>query len=222
MTPHLALEPTPVQVRPSGLQWSTTDHRPAGGISELVYPGDAVLLVAGIPGAGKSTLLRRLFDPAVDVVLDSELIGERYVERIGPTGYPLVRPLVHAEHHARIARELQRPGSLVIHHTATLPALRRWIAQRAVANGHSFHLLVLEVERDQAASGQRARRRVVSPRSLDRHVERWERMRTALDEDGGAVLRDEQCTSIMVLDRRAVDELEAIRFDARAPLAVAA
>jgi hypothetical protein len=73
-------------------------------ITELHYPPNSIVLLAGIPGAGKSTLLHRLFgstgaetqpirNPDGVLVLDSEQARNHFRRRLQRLPYPLWRPL---------------------------------------------------------------------------------------------------------------------------------
>ncbi|MGH8909756.1 MAG: AAA family ATPase [Egibacteraceae bacterium] len=176
--------------------------------SRLTYPAGALLVVAGIPGAGKSTLIRRLFSSQPVRVFDPESIHHRYRSWLGSrVPYRLYRPLVHIEHYARLARAMKRPGSLVIHETATRGWVRRWIARRAQ---RPAHLLLLDVDLDAARAGQRQRGRQISSKALTRHWQGWQRMRRQLAVDPCRWLRREGYSSAVVVDRAGV---VTVRFD---------
>ena len=147
----------------------------------LVYPARAVLVVAGIPGAGKSTLIRRLFPSTPPLVLDPELIQQRYRSWLGDmVPYRVYRPLVHFEHYIRLAHAMKRPEGLVVHEVGTRWWVRRWIARRARAAKRPAHLLLLEVDLDTARTGQHRRGRQISPSAVKRHWRGWQRLRRQL------------------------------------------
>ena len=178
-------------------------------LATLDYPAGAVLVLAGIPGAGKSTLLRRLFpDAPPPLVLDPEPIAGRYRRVLGPrVPYRLYRPLVYAEHYARLRRALARPGDLVVHETGTRPWMRRWIARRARRAGRPAYLLLLHARLDEAWEGQRSRGRQVRPASMRRHWRGWTRLAA---EPG--LPREEGYRSFVALDRAEAGRVRAIRF----------
>ena len=177
----------------------------------LAYPAGAVLVVGGVPGAGKSELVRRLVAPPVRA-LDSAAVRDRYRRRLGGRlPYRWYRPAVHAEHYLRLAWALRRPGTLVVHDTATRSWVRRWIAALARRHHGSAHLLFLDVPAEDALAGQRARGRVVRSGAMRRHERRWRRLRAALARRPDA-LAAEGYASTVVLDRRGADAIRAIRF----------
>jgi ATPase subunit of ABC transporter with duplicated ATPase domains len=75
-------------------------------LTELHYPRNSIVVLAGIPGAGKSTLLHRMFgttgaetQPMRNhdgvLVLDSEQARNHVRRRLQPLPYSLWRPLAH-------------------------------------------------------------------------------------------------------------------------------
>src|SRR4029453_3229152 len=84
----------------------------------LRLPAAALLVVAGVPGAGKTTWLSRVEAPG-SLVLDPEPIRARLERRLGPLPYRLWRPLVHAEHVARVLLALPGRSGLIVHDTRT-------------------------------------------------------------------------------------------------------
>lgn len=161
-----------------------TGDVPAGTPTwDLIVPEGTAVVVGGIPGAGKTTLIGRLARPGVRT-LDPDRIRARWrrlVRRAAP--YRWYRPLVHLEHHLRVAAALLRPGTLLVHDPATRRVSRRLWAAIAHLGGHRAYLLLLDVEADEARRGQHVRGRVVAPGSMRGHARRWRRLVGALAAD---------------------------------------
>lgn len=148
-----------------------------------------LLVVGGIPGAGKSTWLRTA--PLTGyLVLDSERSAARWRTRTrGRVPYRLLRPLVHAEHHARIARAVLRyDGPVAVHETATRRASRRWLLWLAARGGRRARLHVLRIDAATAVSRQHRRGRVVPRASMERHVARADALLVDAPREGWAAV----------------------------------
>jgi predicted kinase len=167
---------------------------------ELIFPSDAVIVVAGVPGAGKTTLLRRAVDRTRARVIDTDDRARR-----GPLLYP--------GHYARIALAIAGGRPVVIHSRGTLPATRRTIALLAKLRGRSAHLVLLHADRASAEAGQRRRGRTVGQDEMDRQVARWHQLMAA----GGPA--GEGWATIQVLDRETAAQIDGLRF-APAPATV--
>jgi GTPase SAR1 family protein len=163
------------------------------GAMDLIFPSDAVIVVAGVPGAGKTTLLRRAVDRTVARVVDTDDRARR-----GPLLYP--------GHYARIAAAIAGRKPVVIHSRGTLPLTRRTIALLARLRGRPAHLVLLHADRASAEAGQRRRGRTVSQDEMDRQVARWH----ALMDAGGPA--HEGWASVRVLEREAAARVEALEF----------
>ena len=159
---------------------------------ELSFPSDAVVVVAGVPGAGKTTLIRRAVDRDVARVVDTD-------------DRPRRGRLLYLGHYARIAAAVVRRRPAVIHSRGTQPASRRAIAALAAVCGRPAHLLMLDADRGEAESGQRARGRTVAPEEMDRQVARWRRL---IARGPG----DEGWASVVVLDRTQAARVDALAF----------
>jgi predicted kinase len=184
----------------------------------LRLPPAALLVVAGVPGAGKTTLLSRIDAPG-SLVLDPEPIRARLARRLGPLPYRLWRPLVHAEHVARVLRALPGGSGLIVHDTGTR-GWRRWLlAALAHRFGRGSHLLLLDVPAETALEGQRERRRALGPAAFAAHWRRWRRLRDGLSGPAGpgtagAGLAAEGWASVRLLDRPAADRLDRVEIPA--------
>jgi hypothetical protein len=156
----------------------------------LSFPSDAVVVVAGVPGAGKTTLIRRAVDRDVARVVDTDDRPRR-----GRFLYP--------GHYARIVAAIAGARPVVIHSRGTQPAARRAIAALAALRGRPAHLVMLDVARGEAESGQRARGRTVARGEMDRQLARWRGL-MARQPRGWA--------SVAVLDRAQAARTEAFEF----------
>jgi predicted kinase len=161
---------------------------------QLSFPSDAVVVVAGVPGAGKTTLIRRAVDREVAHVVDTDDRREAGARR-----------LLYFGHYARIVAAVAARRSVVIHSRGTHPAARRAIARLAALRGRPAHLVLLDVERDEAESGQRARGRAVPPEEMDRQVARWRRLMARRPVDEG-------WASVIALDRAQAARVDAFEF----------
>ncbi|SDW59503.1 Predicted kinase [Amycolatopsis xylanica] len=142
-----------------------------------------LLVVAGLPGAGKTTMLREVRDPPV---LDSDQVRAR-LRALLPARVPyrLYRPLVHGWHRLRVVGHAAGAGGpVIVHEPSTRASTRALLAVVAVLTGRRIHLLWLDVTAEEALAGQRARGRVIRPRSFARHVRRASRFRRFLLAQG--------------------------------------
>lgn len=165
-----------------------------------VGPRDLVLL-AGLPGAGKSTLLASLRDTPQVTVRDSDQVrGILRAFLPGWLSYRAYRPLVHLMHQLRVlVAALHAPGPVLVHDPATRSCTRLALASLAWVSGRPAVFLWLDVTPVEALNGQRARGRLIPPRSFARHVARADLLRQTLL--AGAVPRGWQC--VVLLDRAA-------------------
>lgn len=146
-----------------------------------VGPRDLILL-AGLPGAGKSTLLAGLRDVPEITVRDSDQVRVRLDSRV-PSWLPYraYRPLVHAGHQVRVlTAALRAPGPVLVHDPATRAVTRTALAALARLSGRPAVFIWLDVSTTEALDGQRARGRILPPRSFARHVARADVLRGAL------------------------------------------
>jgi AAA domain len=196
----------------------------------LRLPPAALLVVAGVPGAGKTTLLSRVDAPG-SLVLDPEPIRDRYQRWLGRLPYRLWRPLVHAEHFARVLLALPGRTGLVVHDTGTRGWRRRLLAGLARRSGRSGHLLLLDVTAEAALEGQRGRRRALPRSAFATHWRNFRQLRAALPDPAGRAalvvpgpaepgadptgLAAEGWASVRLLDRPAADRLRRIAIPSR-------
>jgi predicted kinase len=170
------------------------------------------VVVGGLPGSGKTTMLERLGEIPGARVLDSA-DAMRSWRRL-PLPYRMLRPLVHLEHHVRIASTvlLAAREGVVVHETATRVASRRWLLRLARLARRPAHLLLLDVDPSTARAGQLARGRVIPARSQRRHAARWRSLR---DDAVRGVLPGEDWTSVRLLDRAGADALRVVAVERR-------
>jgi hypothetical protein len=160
----------------------------------LTFPESAVVVVAGIPGAGKSTLIRRAVDRSAVRVVDTD--DQR---RDGGRAS-------NVRHYAHIVTAVWGRRPVVIHSRGTLGTLRRTITLLSSLRGRPAHLILLDVPREDAEAGQRARGRRVSRWKMDREGRRWARLRRR-----GA--RREGWSSVTVLDRASAAHIDGLQWN---------
>lgn len=163
---------------------ASTPGSPPGHARPALTCGPLVV-VAGIPGAGKSTALEKLvedlqaggtfshpigLDP---VILDSASVRRWLCSRLTRVPYPLLRPVVHTTHGARIlALALTEPRPLLVHETATRQLSRLALRALARCGRRPAHLVWIDVPAEVALRGQIDRRRLIRPHNFARHLHR--------------------------------------------------
>ena len=159
----------------------------------LTYPGNAVVVVAGLPGAGKTTLIRRATSrPAIVVDTDDQR------RRGGQASY--------VRHYGHIVQAVWGRQPVVIHSRGTLGTLRRLIALLSFLRGRPAHLILLDAPRAAAEDGQRRRGRRVPRAIMDREAARWERLLRR-------GVRGEGWRSVTVLDRASAARVEELHWE---------
>lgn len=151
----------------------------------LAYPANAVVVVSGLPGSGKSTLLRRA--PAQATVIDPRAVHVA-CEAVMPDWLPygLYRPWARWKHIRWLHRELRGDGPLLVHDCGSRPWVRRWMARAAGRRGRPLHLVLLDVGRAEALSGQESRGRRAPRRAFARHHRGLDRLLRRLSEAAAA------------------------------------
>jgi adenylate kinase family enzyme len=160
----------------------------------LTYPGNAVVVVAGLPGAGKTTLIRRITSRTAAVVVDTD----EQRRRGGRAS--------NVRHYRRIAAAVWGRQPVVIHSRGTVGTLRRLICLLSFLRGRPAHLILLDAPRAAAEDGQRRRGRLVSRARMDREAARWERLLRR-------GLRGERWRSVTVLDRASAARVEELHWE---------
>ncbi|MFI9076511.1 AAA family ATPase [Streptomyces sioyaensis] len=151
----------------------------------LAYPANAVVVVSGLPGSGKSTLLRRA--PAQATVIDPRAVHVA-CEAVMPEWLPygLYRPWARWKHIRWLHRELRGDRPLLVHDCGSRPWVRRWMAGAAGRRGRPLHLVLLDVSRAEALSGQESRGRRAPRRAFARHHRGLDRLLRRLSEAAAA------------------------------------
>ncbi|MFI2190903.1 ATP/GTP-binding protein [Streptomyces sioyaensis] len=151
----------------------------------LAYPANAVVVVSGLPGSGKSTLLRRA--PAQATVIDPRAVHVA-CEAVMPDWLPygLYRPWARWKHIRWLHRELRCDGPLLVHDCGSRPWVRRWMARAAGRRSRPLHLVLLDVGRAEALSGQESRGRRAPRRAFARHHRGLDRLLRRLSEAAAA------------------------------------
>ena len=161
---------------------------------QLIFPADAVVVVAGVPGAGKTTLIRRAVDRDLARVVDTDDLRAAGRSR-----------LLYLAHYLRIAIAVGGRRPAVIHSRGTHPAARRAIALLAALRGRPAYLVMLDADRAEAEAGQRARGRTVAAGEMDRQEARWRRLMARRPAREG-------WAAVVVLDRAEAARTEAFAF----------
>ncbi|TMR11086.1 AAA family ATPase [Nonomuraea zeae] len=184
----------------------------------LRYPPGSLVILTGLPGAGKTTLLQRLYGLngaeslpltiGTVVVIDSVQSRQHWYGRLDWAPNPVRRAIVFATHLSRIRQALTRGQSVIAHNRGCgLHVLRgfAWLARRHSA---TFHLLLLDAPAEEALAGQRARGRVVAPKTFARHQRRWTSLLARVQGGDPA-----PAVGAQIMDRAQAALLEAILFD---------
>ncbi|MFC8868362.1 AAA family ATPase [Streptomyces sp. NPDC057148] len=184
------------------------DLRDRGGRSPhaLLFGPRDLVVITGLPGSGKSTLMRRTVRGRRIDSQDTRDRWDRRMPRFLP--YALYRPLVRLAHYAGLRKALRSGEGVVVHDCGTQSWVRAWLAREARRRQGALHLLLLDVDADDALAGQRERGRGVSRYAFLRHRTASTRLLRAVTE--GTLPAG--CTSAVLLDRDAADTLHRIAF----------
>ncbi len=168
----------------------------------------ALVLIGGVPGAGKSTLLRHLTSQRAGLrAVDPETLHDRIASWLpARVPYRWYRPVVHTVSAVRTLLAVLRgptraAAPLVLHDPATRPRRRQVVGRLARWRGWEPALLMLDVSREVALTGQVQRRRVVRHRSFNRHWARWQQQRPGLTTAYQRGDADGPWSRVYVLDR---------------------
>ncbi|MEQ4716505.1 AAA family ATPase [Nonomuraea sp. B19D2] len=174
--------------------------------------------MTGLPGAGKTTLLRRLYGlhgaeslpvtMGTVAVIDSFQAKRHWYGRLGWAPQPVRRAVVFVTHLSRIRQALTRGHSVIAHNRGCGPYVLRGFAWLARRHRASFHLLLLDAPPEVALAGQRARGRVVAPKTFARHQRSWESLVSRAKSGDPA-----PAIGAHIMDRAGADLLQEIVFD---------
>ncbi|MFJ3881665.1 AAA family ATPase [Streptomyces sp. NPDC090077] len=172
------------------------------GHVRLSYPPNAAVVVAGLPGSGKSTLLRA-WSPAAAVV-DPRATRTAYEARMPAwLPYAVYRPWARLGHMRWTRSQMRLGHPLLIHDCGSRAWMRRWLAYTARRGRRPLHMVVLDVGPREALSGQRARRRLASPRVFGVHRRGLAQLLARLAHDG--LPEGRGISSVVLLDLRQRD-----------------
>jgi ABC-type cobalamin/Fe3+-siderophores transport system ATPase subunit len=166
-----------------------------------------LVVIGGLPGSGKTTLLRRLRAAQVPGVVgyDSEDVAERFRRAGVRVPYRLLRPWVHAWHRLRVLRGIASSAPVVVLTDPWNRAGWRAVVLRAAArSGRDVRLVVVDASPAEAAAGQAARGRALSPAAMRRHA-------------GRTAGRVADAAGALVLDRTEAARLPPARLLDRVP-----
>nr|WP_201760746.1 AAA family ATPase [Nonomuraea sp. K271] len=176
-----------------------------------------MVILTGLPGAGKTTLLRRLYalrgtesrPVTVDgaVVIDSAQAKRHWHGRLAWMPGSVRRAVVFATHAGRIRQALAGGRPVIAHNRGCGPYVLRgfaWLARRHRAR---LYLLLLDASPEAALAGQRARGRVVAPRTFARHQRRWAGLVARVKNGDPA-----PAAGALIVDRTEAALLEAVTF----------
>ncbi|WP_327673254.1 AAA family ATPase [Kitasatospora sp. NBC_00458] len=182
------------------------------------YPGDAVVVVSGLPGSGKSTLLRRWSAAAPRAgTVDPRAVHEACAAVMpARLPYAVYRPWARLEHFRLLRRSVRRGGPLLVHDCGSRAWMRRWLARSAARQGRELHLVLLDVGAATALAGQQARGRWAPRRAFARHRRGLDRLLAAFTRHarGAGATPAPEAASVLLLDGVSRSRAVRARFGA--------
>lgn len=202
-------------------------------VRKLIYPKDALLVIAGPIASGKMTLVRRTVEAGVSVLSPVE-IRLRLQEAAGIEEYDA------SFWQATFEELLDRLEQNCLNGTPTvipMTSLQRWqqiqVADLANAAGRSAHIIFLDVTAQLCLCGQEERERQVPEEVIHSQVRKWQEIKIDLLADPGseinsegdkafvsicgkgeALIRTRGYSSCLIIDRPGVNRLREISFSA--------
>ena len=190
---------------PSGLPAGTgrpgTDRLPRASSVDLI-------VVGGVPGAGKTTAIAAATEGLPHVlVLDPEHVHHAIRAQVpGWMPYRAYRAIVHTVHTlAVVAYLLRGPRTgipLIVHDPGTRRRRRRLFLRIADRRGWRSVAVYVDVDRAAARTGQLDRGRALRAGTFGRHWDRWEQVRTQLDQPSDRIGADHG-TDVLVIRSQA-------------------
>jgi protein phosphatase len=157
-------------------------------VSTLFIPDPSLVLLVGAAGSGKSTLAARLFAP--DEIVSSDAMraavsGDEDDQTVSKVAFRIL--------HRTVDRRLVAGQLTVVDATNLAPAARRPLIRRAQSLGYPAAAIVLDLDPETVRAQNAARRRIVVPDVVDRHLAA---IRTTVD---GGLLALEGFDPVIVL-----------------------
>src|SRR5215216_7862429 len=179
---------------PAGVTWL----RGGDGPAVLRYPPGSLVVIGGPPGAGKSTLAARVVDRQRVPVLDPDetraALGAEWDDAL-------------AAWRGDLRAALAAGAGAVAVTTALRHGHRLGLAKAAAAAGVPAHLVLLDADADLCRAGRAAQGAQRISDGLFEHLLReWKAFRRALADGFPA----DPFTSVMIIDRAAVDRLRRL------------
>ncbi|MET9397314.1 AAA family ATPase [Kitasatospora sp. NPDC002965] len=188
----------------------------AGEPFAVEYPGDAVVVVSGLPGSGKSTLLRRWSAGAPSAATVDPRAVHEACAAVMPARLPygVYRPWARLEHVRLLRRSVSRGGPLLVHDCGSRAWMRRWLARSAARQGRELHLVLLDVGAATALAGQQARGRWAPRRAFARHRRGLDRLVASLTRHarGDGATPTPEAASVLLLDAASRSRAVRARF----------
>jgi predicted kinase len=134
-------------------------------VSTLVIPDPSLVVLVGAAGAGKSTLAARLFAP--DEIVSSDALravvsGDEDDQTASKVAFRIL--------HRTVDGRLGAGRLTVVDATNLAPAARRPLIRRAHSLGFPAAAIVLDLDAETVLAQNAARRRIVDPEVVDRHL----------------------------------------------------
>jgi predicted kinase len=157
-------------------------------VSTLFIPDPSLVLLVGAAGSGKSTLAARLFAP--DEIVSSDAMraavsGDEDDQTVSKVAFRIL--------HRTVDRRLVAGQLTVVDATNLAPVARRPLIRRAQSLGYPAAAIVLDLDPETVRAQNAARRRIVVPDVVDRHLAA---IRTTVD---GGLLALEGFDPVIVL-----------------------
>jgi predicted kinase len=134
-------------------------------MSTLIIADPSLVVLVGAAGSGKSTLAARLFAPGEIVSSDAlraAVSGDEDDQSVSRVAFRIL--------HRTVDRRLAAGQLTVVDATNIAPAARRPLIRRARELGFPAAAIVLDLDAETVRAQNAARRRIVDPDVVDRHL----------------------------------------------------